>query len=238
MACWRFSASDAFPVTSALPVPFLFAGHGGPVSVLSLPPRPRSRRFPARLAAIALPPAPRPKAPLTSFEQAPPTPGAVPGACPQPAASCLSDWFVALSGGRPMGGDCSQKLLPRSGRHSSPGRRSSDHYAIHNSIAKKRMPAVSSLRRSLSPPSPARAVALPARSIFSPLVSGRRYSPFPERSPLARQNGSLTRRPIIPSPSSTNSCLTRGLSLIADFQFRSSTRFHPCLLLVFTGCLR
>jgi hypothetical protein len=39
-----------------------------------------------------------------------------------------------------MGGDCSQKLLLRRGRHSSPGRsRSSDQYEI-NFIAKIRCP--------------------------------------------------------------------------------------------------
>ena len=39
-----------------------------------------------------------------------------------------------------MGGDCSQKLLPRRGMHSSPGRsRPSDQYEI-NCIAKIRCP--------------------------------------------------------------------------------------------------
>jgi hypothetical protein len=66
-----------------------------------------------------------------------------------------------------MGGDCSQKLLLRRGWHSSPGRsRSSDQYAIHNSIAKmvpatRRFPAAS-----FSPPTAARMSVFPGTSLF------------------------------------------------------------------------
>ncbi len=69
-----------------------------------------------------------------------------------------------------MGGHCSQKLLPRRGLHSSPGRsRSSDQYEINNSIAKIGSPATSSLRRSLFPASGGAAVTPADRSPSSRL---------------------------------------------------------------------
>src|ERR1019366_6361156 len=73
-ACRRFSVPDALPIAPALPVAFLFAGRGDPVSLLRLPPRPGPRRLPASVAAIALPRVSRPKALLASLEQAPPRP--------------------------------------------------------------------------------------------------------------------------------------------------------------------
>ena len=114
-----------------------------------------------------------------------------------------------------MGGDCSQKLLLRRGWHSSPGRsRSSDQYAIHNSIAK-----MGSLRTRLSgvrfsPPAAARLSAFPEISFPEPVlfptagrsvsslfetsstaaVSSRRHRTLAAWSPPVRRNGSLSRR--------------------------------------------
>ena len=88
-----------------------------------------------------------------------------------------------------MGGDCSQKLLLRRGWHSSPGRsRSSDQYAIHNSIAK-----MGSLRTRLSgvrfsPPAAARLSAFPEISFPEPVLfptAGRSVSSLFETSSTA-----------------------------------------------------
>ena len=115
-----------------------------------------------------------------------------------------------------MGGDCSQKLLLRRGWHSSPGRsRSSDQYAIHNSIAKM-VPADSSFSRrlffsaysgadvslpwDLSFPEPVLFSYCRSVSIFSlkPVppqpVSGRRHRTLAAWSPPVRRNGALPRR--------------------------------------------
>src|ERR1700728_796831 len=66
---WRFPAFHALPVASALTVPLLLAGPGGPVSFLRLPARPFSCRLPAPLTAVALPCLARMKALLASFQQ-------------------------------------------------------------------------------------------------------------------------------------------------------------------------
>ena len=115
-----------------------------------------------------------------------------------------------------MGGDCSQKLLLRRGWHSSPGRsRSSDQYAIHNSIA-----MIGSLRglvsQALAFPRQRRRGCQPSlKSLFpnqfffllpvgqyllflKPVpprpVSGRRHRTLAAWSPPVRRNGSLPRR--------------------------------------------
>ena len=109
-----FRLFDALPVAPALPVPLLFARRRGPVLCLGLPPRPRPRRLPAPLAAIALPRLSRPKALLASLEQTQPGPRPARQPFPRAPPSCFSGWLVGFSGG-PMGGHCSQKLLPRRG---------------------------------------------------------------------------------------------------------------------------
>ena len=133
--CWWFSAPDALPVAPALPVPLLFAGRRGPVSLLGLPPRPCPRRLPALLAAIALPRMSRPKALLTSFEQTPPGPW--PARQPFAPAALLIFGMACSTLGRAQGRSLLPEALPRRGLHSSPGRsRSSGQYEINNSIAK------------------------------------------------------------------------------------------------------
>src|SRR5215210_476127 len=72
-----FPAFDPFPVVPALPVPFLFACRGGPVSLLGLPSRPFPLRLPARFAAIPLVRLPGLKALLAPFQQT--------SACSRPA---------------------------------------------------------------------------------------------------------------------------------------------------------
>jgi hypothetical protein len=108
-ACWWFSASDAFPVTPALPVTLLFARRRGPIALLSLPPRPGPRRLPALLAAIALPPPSRAKPLLTTFEQTPPGPrGSSLPTCPFSPAALLIFGMACRTLGRAQG----RSLLP------------------------------------------------------------------------------------------------------------------------------
>src|ERR1700691_4859751 len=51
---WWFPAFDALPVAPALPVPFLLARRGLPVSLLGFMSRPSPCRLPASLATVAL----------------------------------------------------------------------------------------------------------------------------------------------------------------------------------------
>jgi len=67
-----FPAFDKLPVALALPVPFLFARRGGPVSLLRLPPRPLPRCLPAALTAVALACLVGMKALLAPFQQTTP----------------------------------------------------------------------------------------------------------------------------------------------------------------------
>jgi len=101
-----------------------------------------------------------------------------------------------------MGGHCSQKLLLRRGRHSSPGRsRSSDQYAITTLSQRSDAPRALPLRRSLFPRQrrrgcdSCRPVTIVSFEISSGrLVASHRYLPLAEWSPPARQNGTLPRR--------------------------------------------
>jgi hypothetical protein len=159
-AWWRFSAPDAFPVTPALPVTLLFARRRGPIALLGLPPRPGPRRLPALLAAIALPHPSRPKALLTSFEQTPPGPRGttLPARQPLPPAAHLIFGMACSTLGRAQG----RSLLPEAPAPEGIGLLSGAQQ-IFGSIRdqqlyrKDRIPATSSLRRSLfSPPAAAR----------------------------------------------------------------------------------
>jgi hypothetical protein len=111
--CQCCPVPDTLPVAPALPVPFLFARHRGPVSLLRLPPRPCPRLLPALAAAVALPCLPRPKAPLTSFEQA--AAGARGATPPLTPRGLLIFGMVCRIFKKAHGRSCSQTLLPRRG---------------------------------------------------------------------------------------------------------------------------
>jgi hypothetical protein len=69
-----FPAFDALAIAPALTVASLSPRRRFPVSLLVFPPRPFPRRFPALLAAVALPRLPGLKALLAPFQQATPLP--------------------------------------------------------------------------------------------------------------------------------------------------------------------
>src|SRR5437867_1659650 len=83
-----FSAFYAFPVSLALPVPFLLARRRLPISLLRLPARPSPRRLPAICAAITLARLPGMEALLAPFQQT--------RACPRPAHSPLPPLATSL----------------------------------------------------------------------------------------------------------------------------------------------
>ena len=81
---WCFPAFDALAVAPALSAALLSPRRSFPVSLLVLPPRPFPRRFPALLAAVALPRLPGMEALLASLQEAIPLTRPTPGLFPSP----------------------------------------------------------------------------------------------------------------------------------------------------------
>jgi hypothetical protein len=170
-----------------LPVALLFARRRGPIDLLCLPPRPRPRRLPARLAAITLPRPSWPKALLTSFEQTPP--GTRPARQPFTSAARLIFGMACSTLGRAHGRSLLPEALPRRGRPSPSGRsRSSDQYEINNSIAKIGCPRTRLSGVLFSPPA---AVRLPPAAQCFP----HQFSPAGIRSPLLSIGGMVPAGP-------------------------------------------
>ena len=185
-----------------MPVALLFAGRRGPVALLRLPPRPGPRRLPAWLAAIALPRPSWPKALLTSFEQTQSRPRSA--RQPFSRAALLIFGMACSTLGRAQG----RSLLPEAPAPEGIALLSGAQQ-IFGSIRdqqlyrKDQMPAglASPLRPSLFSRQRRRGcharrpVTIVSFEISSGrLVASHRYPPLAEWSPLARQNGSLSRR--------------------------------------------